>query len=51
MKGLIHLLREMDYHVILVSLQYAPQPGVYSREHIVVDDGTEQYFCRIFRSN
>ena len=33
MKGLIHLLREMDYHVILVSLQYAPQPGVYSREH------------------
>ena len=48
MKGLIHLLREMDYHVILVSLQYAPQPGVYSREHIVVDDGTEQYFLPYF---
>lgn len=48
MKGLIHLLREMDYHVILVSLQYAQQPGVYSREHIVVDDGTEQYFLPYF---
>ena len=44
MDGLINLLRGIGYHVILVSLQYAANAGVYAQEHIVVNDGVEQYF-------
>lgn len=48
MKGLINLLRDMNYHVVLVSLQYADSAGVYRQEHIVVNEGMEQYFLPYF---
>lgn len=44
MNGLINSLKCLKYHVSVVSVQFAPTPGIYRQEHIVYDELLEYYF-------